>query len=118
MKLVRSVQPYDVLAKWDTASWDDRTREVIRRRLTEIPERRFFSERHWRTLEAVAGRLLPQPDRVEPIPIVPWIDEMLHHNLRDGFRFDDMPPLPDAWRCGLDGIEQDSLRIFGNDSSR
>lgn len=24
---------YDVLAKWDTPSWDDQTREVIRRRL-------------------------------------------------------------------------------------
>ena len=43
---------YDVLAKWDTPSWDDQTREVIRRRLTEIPGRRFFTEPEWRTLAA------------------------------------------------------------------
>jgi hypothetical protein len=35
---------YDVLAKWDTPSWDDQTREVLRKRLTEVPARRFFSD--------------------------------------------------------------------------
>ena len=83
---------YDVLAKWDTPSWDDQTREVLRKRLTEVPARRFFSGTEWQTLEAVCGRLVPQPERSDPIPIVPWIDEKLHHNWRDGFRYDDMPP--------------------------
>ena len=31
----------------------------------------------WALLEAIAARLMPQPDREEPVPIVPWIDEML-----------------------------------------
>ena len=104
---------YDVLAKWDSPSWDELTREVIRKRLVEIPERRFFSETEWRTLEAVAHRLVPQPDRSHPIPIVPWIDEKLHQDQRDGFRYQDMPVLRDAWRRGLEGIDQESHRRFG-----
>jgi hypothetical protein len=105
MTLLRSpYAAYDVLAKWDTPSWDDQTRGVIRKRLVEIPERRFFSESEWRTLEAVAHRLVPQPDRSTPIPVVPWIDEKLHQNRGDGFRYDNMPPLRDAWRLGLEGI--------------
>jgi hypothetical protein len=104
---------YDVLAKWDSPSWDELTREVIRKRLREIPERRFFSETEWRTLEAVAHRLVPQPDRSKPIPIVPWIDEKLDRNFRDGFRYEDMPALGEAWRLGLEGIDQESRRRFG-----
>jgi hypothetical protein len=105
----------DVLAKWDTPSWDDTTREVIRKRLNEVPPRRFFTDTEWSTLEAVSARLVPQPERSNPIPIVPWIDEKLHHNWRDGFRYDDMPPLREAWRLGLAGIDEESRRRFGAD---
>lgn len=106
---------YDVLAKWDTPSWDERTREVVRKRLTEVPARRFFSDAEWQILEAVCARLVPQPERTNPIPIVPWIDEKLHHKWRDGFRYDDMPPLREAWRLGFEGIDQESRRRFGLD---
>src|SRR5688500_12212368 len=104
---------YDVLAKRDGPSWDDRTREVIARRLADPPPRRFFTEVEWQTLAAVCARLIPQPDRSQPIPIVPWIDEKLHHDWRDGFRYDDMPPLREAWRRGLEGIADESQRRFG-----
>ena len=103
---------YDVLAKWSTPSWDEQTRQVITRRLTEIPPRRFFSQEEWDIVDAVAGRLVPQPDRPEPIPIVPWIDEKLHNNWGDGFRYADMPPMGEAWRIGLQGIEEESRRRF------
>jgi hypothetical protein len=106
---------YDVLAKWDTPSWDDRTREVVRKRLVEIPERRFFTEDEWQTLESICGRVVPQRERSNPIPIVPWIDEKLHHDRRDGFRYDDMPPLREAWRLGLEGIDEESRRQFGTE---
>ena len=106
---------YDVLTKWDTPSWDDQTREVIRKRLVEIPERRFFTEAEWQTLESICARLVPQPERSNPIPIVPWIDDKLHHDRRDGFRYDDMPPLREAWRLGLEGIDQESRRQFGTE---
>jgi hypothetical protein len=106
---------YDVLEKWDTPSWDDQTREVMRKRLTEIPERRFFNEAEWQTLESICARLVPQPERSNPIPIVPWIDEQLHHDRRDGFRYDDMPPLREAWRLGLEGIDEESRRQFSTE---
>jgi hypothetical protein len=104
---------YDVLNKWDSPSWDEQTRAVIERRLRDVPPRRFFSETEWQLLEAVCARLLPQPERPRPVPIVPWIDDKLHHNRLDGFRYEDMPPLRDAWRSGLAGIEQESQRRFG-----
>jgi hypothetical protein len=106
---------YDVLAKWDTPSWDDQTRAVIRKRLTELPQRRYLSESEWETLEAICACVVPQPDRLHPIPIVPWIDEKLDHDRRDGFRYEDMPPLREAWRLGLEGIDQESRRLFGAD---
>ena len=104
---------YDVLAKWDSPSWDAQTRHVLTRRLTEIPPRRFFTESEWQALEAVSARLVPQPERATPIPIVPWIDERLHRNWGDGFRYEDMPPMREAWRLGIYGIEQESRIRFG-----
>ena len=103
---------YDVLSKWDSPSWDEQTRAVVKKRLTEVPPRRFFTEREWQTLEAVCARVVPQHDRPQPIPIVPWIDEKLHHNWLDGFRYEDMPPLREAWRRGLQGIDEESCLAF------
>jgi hypothetical protein len=105
---------YDVLDKWNTPSWNDVTRRVVGKRLREIPERRFFSEHEWRTLEAVCDRLVPQPDRpTDPVPLVPWIDEKLHEHRGEGYRYFDMPPMEEAWRKGLRGIDEESQRLFG-----
>jgi hypothetical protein len=104
---------YDVLDKWDSPSWNDQTREAVRQRLEEVPPRRFLSPAQWSLLEAVAARLMPQPEREEPVPIVPWIDNMLHHNHSPGYRYADMPPMRDAWRQGLDAIAAESLNRHG-----
>ena len=95
---------YDVLEKWDSPSWNDQTREAVRQRLDEVPPRRFLSEEQWSLLEAVVARLVPQPERAEPVPIVPWIDDMLQQNHNPGYRYADMPPMREAWRQGLDAI--------------
>jgi hypothetical protein len=106
---------YDVLAKRESPSWNEQTRAVVSRRLHEVPERRFLSTEEWRLLEAVAARLLPQPDRPDdPVPIVPWIDRMLEHNESDGYRYADMPPLREAWRIGLAGIDEESVARHGS----
>jgi hypothetical protein len=104
---------YDVLDKWDSPSWNDQTREVVKHRLDEVPERRFLSPEQWALLEAIAARLIPQPDRDEPVPIVPWIDDMLHHNHRPGYRYADMPPMRDAWTQGLDAIAAEARNRHG-----
>jgi hypothetical protein len=104
---------YDVLAKWDSPSFDETTREVLRRRLEEIPPRRFLGEAEWALLDAVCARLIPQPDRERPVPIAPWIDQALHDNRGEGFRYADMPPMREMWRRGLSGLAREAERRFG-----
>lgn len=106
---------YDVLKKWDSPSWNAQTRAVIRRRLDEVPGRRFLTEAEWALLEAIAARLLPQPERAEPVPIVPWIDEKLSQDRRPGYRYADMPPMRDAWRQGLAAIAGEARARHGTD---
>lgn len=105
---------YNVLDKWSSPDWDDQTREVVRSRLEEIPPIRFFTPEETLTLDAVANRILPQPDRTHTgkIPIVPWIDEKLHEDTRDGYRYEEMPPQREAWRLGLKGINETATLLF------
>lgn len=106
---------YDVLDKWNSPSWDDATREVIRSRLEEIPERRFFSSGEWEMLEAISECLVPQPDRThDPVPIVSWIDRKLACDERDGYRYADMPPMREAWRLGLCAIDEEAQLRHGS----
>ena len=104
---------YDVLEKWDSPSWNDQTREAVRQRLDEVPPRRFLSEEQWSLLEAIVARLVPQPERAEPVPIVPWIDDMLHKNETPGYRYADMPPMREAWCRGLDAIAAEARQRHG-----
>lgn len=92
---------YDVLEKWDSPSFDDVTRDVLADRLDRVPERRFLDEGEWALLEAVVARLLPQPDRADPIPVTPWIDRMLAEDRGEGFRRESEPPMRTLWREGL-----------------
>jgi hypothetical protein len=111
---------YNVLDKWSSPDWDDQTREVVRKRLEEIPPIRFFTHEEARTLAAVADRIVPQLDRgqADKIPIVPWIDEKLYEDKRDGYRYEGMPPQRDAWRFGLAGINQAAQALFDGKSFR
>lgn len=105
---------YNVLDKWSSPDWDDQTREVVRQRLEEVPEIRFFTSAEARSLAAVAERIVPQPDRsgVEKIAIVPWIDEKLYEDRRDGYRYEGLPPQREAWRLGLAGIDEAARALF------
>ena len=105
---------YNVLDKWNTPSWNEQTRAVIEKRLTQIPDRRFFTETEWDILQAVCDRLIPQPDRPEdPVPIVPFIDEKLHKGQGNGYRFAEMPPQREAWRHGVRAIDEEARARWG-----
>lgn len=105
---------YDVLEKWDSPSWNEQTRTVVKKRLTEVPERRFFSPSEWDILSAVCDRLMPQPDRQDhPVPIVPFIDEKLEKNQGNGYRFQAMPPMREAWRQGIRAIDEEARLRWG-----
>lgn len=99
---------YDVLGKWGSVDWDDQTREVVRRRLEAVPPIRFFTGAEAALLDAIADRIVPQPDRspTERVPIVPFIDQRLHEDRRQGYRYEGIPPQREAWRAGLAGIDE------------
>jgi hypothetical protein len=103
---------YDVLAKWRSPSFDEATRDVLRRRLKEVPPRRFLASEEWLLLEAACARLIPQPEREPPIPIVPWIDAALNEDRGEGYCYEDMPPMRKAWRQGLKGLAREAERRF------
>jgi hypothetical protein len=109
---LRSRYPdYDVLDKWESVDWDDQTREVVRERLEHVPPLRFFTAEETRLLEAVCDRIVPGSERGRRVPIVPWIDYKLFRDERDGYRYAELPPLREAWRLGLAGIDE-SARLL------
>ncbi len=111
---------YDVLAKRDSASWNDRTRQVIDKRLATAPgQRRFLSKGEWRALDAVCARIIPQPaDRAEPVPLAAMVDEKLAEGGHDGYRDARLPPTPEAWRRGLAALDAEAQgrhrRVFSD----
>ena len=105
--------PYDVLAKWSTPSFNDVTRGVLRRRLYEIPERRFFTEAEFALVQALCIRLIPEDDRETPVPLAPWIDADLAEGRGEGFLRPDTPPPAEAWRQGLAGIAAEAEARHG-----
>lgn len=104
---------YDVLAKWNSPSFDGPTREVLAGRLERVPERRYLDAGEWELAEALAARLIPQPERAVPIPVAPWIDDMLLHERGEGFRFEGMPHLRQCWHIGLAAIDAEARRLRG-----
>lgn len=111
---------YQVLAKWDSLSFDEATRTVVARRLNEVPARQFFSPEHYALLRAVMDCVLPQPERsaAERIPVEAFIDEMLQANRGNGTRLEGTPPQREAWLRGLDAIEHEARRRHAADFPR
>lgn len=107
---------FNVLDKWSSPDFDDQTREVIRKRLEAIPSIRFFNDHEAQTLSAISECIIPQPDRNESgkVPIVPWIDEILYEDTREGYRYEDLPTQRDAWRLGLQGIDETAQILFAD----
>lgn len=102
---------YDIMSQKNF--WDATTRQVVEDRLYNVPEIRFFTEEELLTITAICDRILPQDDRTpeRKIPIVPFIDERLHKNQIDGYRFADMPPDRDAYRMGIRAIDETARKI-------
>lgn len=105
---------YNVLDKWSSPDWDDQTRRAGRERLEDVPPVRFFIEEEARTLAAIAERIMPQPDHSEheKVPVVPFIDEKLFKDERDGYRYEELPPQREAWRLGLAGVDETARELF------
>ncbi len=95
--------------------WDAKTREVVLDRVENVPPVRFFDAGEARLLKAICDRVLPQDDRDDAhyIPIVPQIDKRLYEDSHDGYRYAAMPPDREAFRLGLQAIEQIAQHEYG-----
>jgi hypothetical protein len=110
----RRYPDYDVMAKRDTPSWNEITREVVDRRLEIADEPRFLTADEFRILQAVCDRIVPQPSsRVHKVPVAGMVDRMLEQTKSVGFRHAGMPPLQDAWRKGLHALDEEAKLRFG-----
>jgi hypothetical protein len=104
---------YDVLAKWPGPSWNDKTREVVARRLSIAPEPRFFTPDEYATVRAIADRIIPQPADRPPVPIAALIDRKLQDEMMDGYRVPGMPKDGEAWRLGLRALNAEAKAAHG-----
>jgi len=105
----------DILAQ--RGHWDDATREVVLDRVQNVPRFRFFLSHEQATLVALCDRVIPQAHRRADrrVPLAPWIDQSCAQDKLEGFRFDNMPSLADAWRQGLAGLDQTARALHGAD---
>jgi hypothetical protein len=94
---------FDVLEQ--AGHWDHVTRELVLRRVHEVPEIRFFSAAEASTLSALCDLLTAQ-DSEPRIPLLAYVDEKCHRGELDGFQFDDMPDDRDAWRVVARGLDE------------
>jgi hypothetical protein len=94
---------YDILAEAD--AWDETTRELVRRRVEEVPPLRFFTEAEARALTRLCDDVLAQ-DSEPRIPVLAYVDEKLHAGRLDGFQYDDMPDDRDTWRLVAAGLDE------------
>ncbi|TMK70602.1 MAG: gluconate 2-dehydrogenase subunit 3 family protein [Actinobacteria bacterium] len=84
--------------------WDDKTREVVMKRVESPPHILFFTEDEAETLKAYCDTITYQ--YTEPrIPVLSFIDEKLLEGRLDGYQYEDMPDDRDAWRLVAAGLE-------------
>lgn len=103
---------YDVLSKRAGPSWNDKTREVIARRLSLESRPQFFTPEEFQTVVAASKRIVPQSMTQLPIPVAALIDQKLHEGKLDGFRPAGMPRDGDAWRLGLKALDAEAEAAF------
>lgn len=104
---------YDVLSKRQGPSWNDKTREVIARRLSIGSQPKFFTADEFLTVLAVADRIVPQPPTRSAIPVAGLVDHKLHLAQSDGYRLAGTPGDREAWRRGLQALDAEAELAFG-----
>jgi len=100
---------YDVLDKHDTPSWNDKSREVIDRRLSLREENAAFDATQMATLRRLVPRIAPQPERRPPANTVAILIRKIAANSGDGFRPPDLPQVRECWQRGLDAIQAEAM---------
>lgn len=89
------------------------TRQALTERLQLLPPQpRFFSTSEFTLLQAVCDRLIPQDNSSGYIDMASGIDKRLSEQKSDGWRYDTMPADQDAYRLGLQGIDESAQLMF------
>jgi hypothetical protein len=101
---------FDVLDEVDR--WDDVTAGVVLDRLSPRVDFSFFSLFEQATADALLDQLLAQRDEPK-VPALAMLDRRLAVDETDGWRYEDMPDDPEAWRLTLAALEEDSVTQFG-----
>jgi Gluconate 2-dehydrogenase subunit 3 len=102
---------FDVLDQID--HWDDVTAGVVLARLDPPVDFSFFTPEE----QAIAGVLLDLllGQTAEPrVPVLGLIDRRLALDETDGWRYEDMPDDPIAWRRSLAAIDEDAREQHGS----
>ena len=105
--------PGTVRALLETEQVTQATRQALTKRLTK-PARQptFFSADEFALLQAICERLIPQDEQSQQIDVAGGIDERLSEDKANGWRYDTMPADGDAYRLGLQGINESSQLMF------
>lgn len=91
------------------AFWDEATRKTIMNRVENVPPIRFFSPKEVQFWATVFDHLLPQDDRTDDrrIPILNYVDDRLYRNRIAGYRFENMPQDREAYKLGMEAIDEE-----------
>ena len=91
------------------------TRRALLERLSapRVDTGRFFDAATLHTLQAVCARLLPQPERADPIDLAGCIDARLADGKGDGWRYDVLPADSEAYRLGMRELDRHAQAMGG-----
>jgi hypothetical protein len=104
---------YDVLAKRDSESWNDKTREVIDERLALEVCEDVLTATQLATLRVVVERVCPDPAGRPATTTLAMVVDKIADNRSDGYRHHALPPTAQAWRRGLDALEAEARARYG-----
>jgi hypothetical protein len=106
---------FDVLAQADR--WDPVTAGVVLSRVGPQPPLRFFTPAQEAIARPLLDLILDQQE--EPrVPVFEMVDQRLAELVTDGWRYDDLPPDPQAWRDSLEALDEDALSEHARAFSR
>ncbi len=103
-----------MLAKWNTPSWNAKTRDVVAARMMIPDHPRFLSAPEWAVADALCRRILPQASGKEAVSLVVLLDAKLLADQGDGFREADMPYMQGAWQRGLALLNDEAVERHGS----
>ncbi len=104
------VPGFDVLSQ--QSAWDPVTTGVVLSRLGPRPPLRYFSPDEEAVARPLLDLILDQHD--EPrVPAFEMVDQRLAELATDGWRYEDLPPDPQAWSESLRALDEDAGERHG-----